>query len=426
MKSPEIVIAVVGLGYVGLPLALAFGKTAYTTYGFDINAGRVEALMQGMDVSGELSKEELRESSVIYTSDPALLRKTNFIAIAVPTPVNDDNLPDLGPLEKASQLVGKYMQSGTTVVYESTVYPGVTEDFCVPILAEASGLMFGKDFFVGYSPERINPGDKQHGLADVVKIVSGSDPKTAELVATVYSTVCKAGVHRAPSIKVAEAAKIIENTQRDVNIALVNELSAIFRTMGISTQEVLEAAGTKWNFHSYRPGLVGGHCIGVDPYYLVHQSKQLGYEPELIMTARKINDGMDQAVTQAVLQALEKQERPHGESKVLVMGLTFKPNVRDMRNSKIQGTIRSLTKQGVEVHGHDPMLTTEEIAQEFGVTAVEGLSHEYDVIVVAAPHDHFKSLAAEIATHIARGAAVVDITGLYRKHLSNEADYWML
>ncbi|RMG98986.1 MAG: nucleotide sugar dehydrogenase, partial [Candidatus Dadabacteria bacterium] len=347
-------MAVVGLGYVGLPLAVAFGRKV-PTLGFDVSEAKVAALRRGVDPTGELSADDLASTRIEYTTNPGDLRRASFVVVAVPTPIDRHKKPDLGPIVAASRSIGQNLTPGTVVVYESTVYPGVTEEVCVPVLERESGLACGRDFKVGYSPERINPGDKEHTLERIVKVVAGQDAETLEVVARVYETVVEAGVHRAPTIKTAEAAKVIENTQRDLNIALMNELSVIFNRMGIETRAVLEAAGTKWNFLRFTPGLVGGHCIGVDPYYLTYKAEELGYKPQVILAGRAINDGMGKYVAESTVKGLIRCGRAVQGSRVLVLGLTFKENVSDLRNSRVADVIAELRDYGVEVLAHDPL-----------------------------------------------------------------------
>ncbi|MDZ7586837.1 MAG: nucleotide sugar dehydrogenase, partial [Patescibacteria group bacterium] len=349
-------LAVVGLGYVGLPLAIEFAKTGVKVIGFDINTKRITELNKGIDSSGEIENEEIQETNIDYTSEPQKLKKTNFIIMALPTPVNQANQPDLSLVENASRLVGQNLSKNATVIYESTVYPGVTEDICVPIIEKESGLKCGRDWFIGYSPERVNPGDKEHTISKIVKIVSGMDKKTLKKIAEVYGAICKDGVHLAPSIKIAEAAKVFENIQRDVNIALMNELSLICHRLNINTQDVLEAAGTKWNFLKFRPGLVGGHCVGVDPYYLAYKAEELGYHPQVILAGRRINNYMAEFVALETIEGLIEAGKAVRGAKVLIMGLTFKENIRDMRNSKITVVINKLKELGVKVIGFDPNL----------------------------------------------------------------------
>jgi UDP-N-acetyl-D-glucosamine/UDP-N-acetyl-D-galactosamine dehydrogenase len=360
-------VCVVGLGYVGLPVAVEFGKQRLTV-GYDLSAKKVHNLKQFTDPTGEVSSEELRRAQMlVVTDDPEQIRQADFIIVAVPTPVNDARQPDFSPLESASKIVGKNMKAGAIVVYESTVYPGATEEICVPILERCSGMRWKQDFHVGYSPERINPGDKEHSFSKITKVVSGDDGPTLEKVADLYASVVKAGVYRASSIKVAEAAKVIENTQRDLNIAFVNELSIIFDRLGIDTHEVLNAAGTKWNFLNFRPGLVGGHCIGVDPYYLTHKAELAGYHPEVILAGRRINDGMGPYVARKAIQQMIHQGRNILGAKVNILGLTFKENCKDIRNSKVIDVIRELEEFGVECFVHDPQADPGETLHEYGI-----------------------------------------------------------
>ncbi|HEX6707583.1 MAG TPA: nucleotide sugar dehydrogenase [Albitalea sp.] len=363
-------VAVVGLGYVGLPLAVEFGKK-YPTIGFDLSTEKIDAYRRYVDPTGELSTEELRASSKLMpTTDASALKEADFVVVAVPTPVDDAHAPDFSPLVGASTSVGKNLKRGATIVFESTVYPGATEEVCIPIIEKHSGLTWQKDFFVGYSPERINPGDKEHTLTSITKVVSGDSPKTLDLVAEMYGSIIKAGVYKAPSIKVAEAAKVIENTQRDLNIALVNELSLIFHRIGIDTLDVLKAAGTKWNFLPFRPGLVGGHCIGVDPYYLTHKAEMLGYHPQVILAGRRINDGMGKYIAEQTVKCMINAGQPVKGGDVIVLGLTFKENCPDLRNSKVIDVIRELQSYGLTVHVHDPVATASEARHEYGVDLV--------------------------------------------------------
>ncbi len=370
MALDEIKVAVVGLGYVGLPLAVEFGKK-FPTIGFDLSADKIAAYRRHVDPTGELSSEQLKASvKLMPTTDAAALKEANFIVVAVPTPVDEGHVPDFSPLIGASTVVGKNLQRGATVVFESTVYPGATEEVCIPIIEKQSGLKWKDDFFVGYSPERINPGDREHTLTTITKVVSGDTPETLERVAEVYGSVIKAGVFKASSIKVAEAAKVIENTQRDLNIALVNELSLIFHRVGIDTLEVLQAAGTKWNFLPFRPGLVGGHCIGVDPYYLTHKAEMLGYHPQVILAGRRINDGMGKYIAEQTVKCMIHSGLPVKGGSVIVLGLTFKENCPDLRNSKVIDVIRELQSYGVTVHVHDPVAAASEARHEYGVDLV--------------------------------------------------------
>ena len=389
-------IGIVGLGYVGLPLAVEFGKK-FPTVGFDIHEGRVAELEGGSDSTLECSSEELAEAGQLtYTSDGAGSADCNFYIVTVPTPIGDGNRPLLTPLRAASNALAGVIQKGDIVVYESTVYPGATEEFCVPLLESGSGLKMNEDFFIGYSPERINPGDKEHRLPSIRKVTSGSTPEAADYINEVYAAIITAGTHKASSVKVAEAAKVIENTQRDVNIALVNELAMIFERVGIDTQEVLEAAGTKWNFLPFRPGLVGGHCIGIDPYYLTYKAEQLGYHPQMILAGRRINDNMSLYVTtQIVKRMLEKSIQPKG-AKVLVLGLTFKENCPDLRNTKVMDIVSELTSYGTDVDVYDPWVDADEAKDEYGLDLVAAPEKgAYDVVIIAVAHDQFRALGEE-------------------------------
>ncbi len=410
-------IAVAGLGYVGLPLAAAFGKKA-PIIGFDIKSSRIAELQAGLDRTGEVLSEDLAAARIEYTSDPARLKAADFIIIAVPTPIDKAHRPDLTPLLDASATVGRNLSAGTIVVYESTVYPGATEEDCVPVLERESGLACGKDFFVGYSPERINPGDKVHRLETIKKIVSGQTPEVLEIVAGVYESVVTAGVYRAASIKVAEAAKVIENTQRDLNIALVNELAIIFNRMGIDTLEVPEAAGTKWNFLPFRPGLVGGHCIGVDPYYLTHKAEEIGYHPQVILAGRRINDGMACYVANQVLKLLIQAGGRPKDARIGILGLTFKENCPDLRNSKVFDIIAELEEYGIKVLVFDSVADPDEIrAEANGFTLVaETELQALDAVIIAVAHRQFKDLGADkIGKMIKPGGVIVDLKGLFKK-----------
>ncbi|OGT80366.1 MAG: GDP-mannose dehydrogenase [Gammaproteobacteria bacterium RIFCSPLOWO2_02_FULL_61_13] len=405
------VIAIVGLGYVGLPLAVEFGKK-YRTIGFDLSEAKVEAYRRHADPTGEVLSNDLKQATFLEpTNDPSGLKEADFIIVAVPTPVDDAHNPDLGPLVGASETIGMHIKRGAIVVFESTVYPGATEEVCVPLIERHSGLVWKKDFFVGYSPERINPGDKQHTLTRITKVVSGDLPQTLERVAEVYGSVIAAGVHRTSSIKVAEAAKVIENTQRDLNIALMNELSLIFHRMGIDTLEVLEAAGTKWNFLPFRPGLVGGHCIGVDPYYLTHKAEKLGYHPQVILSGRRINDGMGKFVAEQTVKTLIQSGFSVKGCHVIVLGLTFKEDCPDLRNSKVIDVIRELESFGVTVHVHDPIAAAEEAVHEYGVRLIpwEHLP-KANAIVCAVGHHAFKGRSvAEYVDKLSAGGLFVDV-----------------
>jgi UDP-N-acetyl-D-galactosamine dehydrogenase len=386
-------IAVVGLGYVGLPLAVEFGKR-YKTIGFDIKEARVAELKSGHDSTLEADAAELKSAKKLsYTHRVEDIAECNFYIVTVPTPVDKYNRPDLRPIEGASNLLGKVLKKGDIVVYESTVYPGCTEEIAVPILERVSGLKFNRDFFCGYSPERINPGDKQHRLTTIKKITAGSTPEVATYVDKVYGSIITAGTHKASSIAVAEAAKVIENTQRDVNIALINELALIFNRLGIDTEEVLLAAGTKWNFLPFRPGLVGGHCIGVDPYYLTHKAQEIGYHPEMILSGRRINDNMSLYVAERVAQLMVKKRIHVNGAKILVMGLTFKENCPDLRNSKVADVVRELGKYGAQVDVYDPWVDADEAEHEYGIRPIKKPAQgEYDAVVMAVAHSQFRKL----------------------------------
>ena len=382
-------IAVVGLGYVGLPIAVAFGKQG-PVVGFDINKAKIAELRRGVDRTGEVSSADLKASQVQYTWEPAELKAADFIIVAVPTPINEALQPDFTALQKSSELIGSNLAPGTIVVYESTVYPGATEEVCLPILEKMSGMKAGVDFKIGYSPERINPGDKEHTLEKIIKVVSAQDAESLEIVAKTYETVVKAGIHRASSIKVAEAAKVIENTQRDLNIALMNELALIFHRLGIDTKSVLEAAGTKWNFLKFSPGLVGGHCIGVDPYYLTAKAESVGYHPQVILSGRRINNGMGKFVAEQTMKLLSQLPRPVNELKVAVLGLTFKENVPDLRNSKVPDIINELREYGVQVVVHDPIAESEEAVHEYGIKLVDLKQiKDVDGVILAVAHRSF-------------------------------------
>lgn len=382
-------IGLVGLGYVGLPVAVAFGKE-HNIIGFDINEKRIESLKSGTDYTNEVTNEELQLANIIFTSDGSKLSEADFLIVAVPTPINEHNQPDLTPLVKASETVGKHLSKGTIVVYESTVYPGATEEVCVPVLEKFSGLKYGEDFFVGYSPERINPGDKKHTFTTITKVVSGQTPEVLEIVADTYASVVKAGVHKASSIKVAEAAKVIENTQRDVNIALMNELALIFDRLDIDTTEVLTAAGTKWNFLKFSPGLVGGHCIGVDPYYLTHKAQAVGYQPEVILSGRRVNDNLGNFIASTLVKKLIKKGAGVQGSKVTVLGLTFKENVPDLRNSKVIDVIRELQEYDVNIQVTDAEADSKDAVREYGIELIpfEDLEKS-DAVVLAVPHNEY-------------------------------------
>jgi len=389
-------IGVIGLGYVGLPLAVEFGRR-YPTVGFDIKAERVAELEQGRDATLEVSAAELAAASLLrYTSVASDLRECNFYIVTVPTPISDSKRPLLTPLRGASETIGEVLEPGDVVVYESTVYPGATEEFCVPILESRSGLVLNRDFYVGYSPERINPGDKEHRLPTILKVTSGSTPEAADFIDTVYASIVTAGTHKASSIKVAEAAKVIENTQRDVNIALVNELAMIFERIDIDTEEVLVAAGTKWNFLPFRPGLVGGHCIGVDPYYLTYKAEQLGFHPQMILAGRRVNDNMGQYVASQVVKRMIAGDINPKTARVLVLGLAFKENCPDVRNTRVVDIVSELKSYGSTVEVHDPWVDATEAKVEYGLDLVaEPEAGAYDAIVIAVAHSQFRALGAE-------------------------------
>ena len=422
------VVAVVGLGYVGLPLAVEFGKK-FDTVGFDLSTDKIDSYRRHCDPTGEISSEELRAATRLTpTSDPSELRRADFIVIAVPTPVDAAHIPDFSPLIGASTTVGQHMKKGAIVIYESTVYPGATEEVCVPVLERLSGLRWKQDFHVGYSPERVNPGDKEHTVSRIVKVVSGDDELTLAKVGDLYASIITAGVHRAGSIKIAEAAKVIENTQRDLNIALMNELALIFGRMGIDTLEVLQAAGTKWNFLPFRPGLVGGHCIGVDPYYLTHKAEMIGYHPQVILAGRRINDGMGAYVAQQTLKQLIKNGSPLPGAKVIVLGLTFKENCPDLRNSKVADVIRELKELGCEVSVHDPIADSEEAVHHYDValTAWDDLPTEADAVVAAVPHKDYVSMPLRaLLSRLKKNGVFIDVKSAFDRTAICEAGFRM-
>lgn len=420
-------IAVVGLGYVGLPIALEFAKF-FRVIGFDINPERVELMKQGTDPSRELPDEAFHERDISFTSNPDDLQTAHFFVVAVPTPVDDHKVPSLKYLESASTIIGKALKPGDYVVYESTVYPGCTEEDCLPVLEKESGLKLGRQIKLGYSPERINPGDKERTVEKILKIVSGSDAEALREISQVYGQVITAGIYEASSIKVAEAAKVIENTQRDLNISFMNELSIIFDRMGIDTQEVLDAAGTKWNFLKFSPGLVGGHCIGVDPYYLLHKSKQLGYDPQVILSGRRINDHMPGFIAKKMVQMLLTQKKNPQQAKVLVMGITFKENVADIRNSKVADLVDELMSYSIHVHITDPHASPNEVAHEYKFSLVDHISDDYDAIIVAVSHEEYKSKDAEFFRSISKddNPVLIDIKGMYAPAQMASLNYWRL
>jgi UDP-N-acetyl-D-galactosamine dehydrogenase len=425
LLNKEKTLAVIGLGYVGLPIALEFAKKI-KVIGFDINPQRVEMMRQGIDPSQELESSAFEGCDIEFTHELEVLKNANFYIVAVPTPVDEHNVPDLIPVQRASETIGKVISNGDYVVFESTVYPGCTEEDCVPIIEKLSGLKMNTDFKVGYSPERINPGDKEHTITSIIKVVSGCCAESLDTIAKVYELVVKAGVHRASSIKVAEAAKIIENTQRDLNIALMNELSIIFDKMNINTYEVLEAAGTKWNFLRFQPGLVGGHCIGVDPYYLTYKSKELGYDSQVILAGRVINDGMAGYVAKKVLQHIIQHSGNIRESKVLVMGATFKENVSDIRNSKVADVVKELQSYSLKVDVVDPYASSEELKHEYGFGLQPEIGEAYDAVVVTVPHEPYRSMDDRYFASITKeNAMIADLKGMYRGKI-HQRQYWSL
>jgi UDP-N-acetyl-D-glucosamine/UDP-N-acetyl-D-galactosamine dehydrogenase len=416
-------IAVIGLGYVGLPIALEFAKKV-SVIGFDINQKRIDLMNQSIDPSNELGPEAFEGADITFTASLDVLREAKFFIVAVPTPVDEHNVPDLTPVKKASETIGKVIKKGDYIVFESTVYPGCTEEDCLPIIEKISGLKNIIDFKLGYSPERINPGDKKHTLASIIKVVSGCDDESLETIASVYELVVKAGVHKASSIKVAEAAKIIENTQRDLNIALMNELSIIFDKMNINTYEVLEAAGTKWNFLKFSPGLVGGHCIGVDPYYLTYKASELGYNSRVILAGRYINDNMSNYVARKVVQHIISNVSDVKAAKVLVMGATFKENVSDIRNSKVADVVKELKEFFLNVDVVDPHASSDELQHEYGFSLVEKAGTDYDAVIVTVCHDPYLELGDEYFAKITKPTALIaDLKGTYRGKVKNRK-YW--
>ena len=416
-------LAVIGLGYVGLPIALEFARKI-SVIGFDINAGRIEQMKHGIDPSNELDATAFEGCDITFTNDLEVLKEAKFYIVAVPTPVDEHNVPDLRPVKGASTTIGKVLKKGDYVVYESTVYPGCTEEDCLPIIEKLSGLKVCSDFKLGYSPERINPGDKEHTLSSIIKVVSGCDEESLDIIAKTYELVVKAGVHRASTIKVAEAAKIIENTQRDLNIALMNELSIIFDKMDINTYEVLEAAGTKWNFLRFYPGLVGGHCIGVDPYYLTYKAAELGYGSKVILAGRTTNDGMAAYVAKKVLQHIISTSGNVKHSKVLVMGATFKENVSDIRNSKVADVVKELQSYFINVDVVDPYADSAELEHEYGFGLAEQQASDYDAVIITVPHNDYKQLDdASFAAITKPHAMIADLKGMYRGKV-NSRTYW--
>ena len=421
LKLDQINLAIIGLGYVGLPLAVEFGKKR-PVVGFDINQARIQALKNGHDSTLEVSDEEMAEAAQLeYSANIEDLKKCNVFIVTVPTPIDQHNKPDLTPLVKASETIGKVLKKGDIVIYESTVYPGATEEDCVPVLEKVSGLKFNEDFYAGYSPERINPGDKEHRVTTIKKVTSGSTPEVADLVDELYRQIIIVGTHKASSIKVAEAAKVIENTQRDLNIALINELSLIFNKMDIDTEAVLQAAGTKWNFLPFRPGLVGGHCIGVDPYYLTHKAQSIGYHPEIILAGRRLNDSMGEHVTSQLVKAMLKKRIQVEGAKVLIMGLTFKENCPDLRNTKIIDIVHELKEYNIEADVFDPWVDAAEAQHEYNITPVAALENgKYDAVILAVSHHQFKEMGIEQIRKLAKPANVIyDLKYLFKQ---NETD----
>jgi UDP-N-acetyl-D-glucosamine/UDP-N-acetyl-D-galactosamine dehydrogenase len=423
--NKEAKLAVIGLGYVGLPIALEFAKKV-SVIGFDINEERIQMMRRGEDPSGELPSSAFENCDIEFTSSLDVLGKASFFIVAVPTPIDQHNLPDLKPLIGASTTIGKVLKKGDYVIYESTVYPGCTEEDCIPVLEKLSGLKYRTDFKIGYSPERINPGDQVHTLPNIIKVVSGCDKESCDEIARVYELVVKAGVHKASSIKVAEAAKIIENTQRDVNIALMNELSIIFNKMDINTYEVLEAAGTKWNFLKFSPGLVGGHCIGVDPYYLTYKASELGYHAQVINSGRYVNDSMGFYVAKQTVKKMIARGKDPSKCKVLIMGATFKENVEDIRNSKVVDVVNEFKSFSVQVDVTDPRASSEDLKHEYGFGLVEKIGNNYDAIVLAVSHDEFLALDESYFRSIAADKAIfVDIKGVFKNKIK-DITYWSL
>ncbi len=434
IKNNEEALSLVGLGYVGLPIAIEFAKRGVKVIGYDLNEAKIETYQSGIDPTNEVGDEAVQETMVEFTSDESRLREAKFHIVAVPTPVNDDHTPDLRPVEGASEILGRNLTKGSVVVFESTVYPGVTEDICVPILERESGLRCGEDFKIGYSPERINPGDKVHRLNTITKIVSGMDEETLDIVANVYEIVLDAGVYRAESIKVAEAAKVIENSQRDINIAFMNELSIIFHKMGIDTLDVLRAAGTKWNFLDFRPGLVGGHCIGIDPYYLTYKAEELGYHSQVILAGRRINDDMGKYVAEQVVKKLIAADCPVRDAKVGILGFTFKENCPDTRNTKVIDIVNELGEYGIGPFIYDPVANSDEAGKLYGIhfSALEDI-RDCDAIVFAVAHEEFKRLTTDQINQMFKPVEnnrkiLCDIKGIFdRKEYETQGySYWRL
>ncbi|MCL1982885.1 MAG: nucleotide sugar dehydrogenase [Clostridiales bacterium] len=426
----QVKIAVIGLGYVGLPLAHAFSKQFEVT-GFDISAHKIEQYKAGIDVTAEIGNEKLAASSIKFTSDISDIRSCNFYIVAVPTPINKDKTPNLEPLKAATRSVAGLLNKGDYVVYESTVYPGLTEEFCLPMLEKGSGLKCGEDFKIGYSPERINPGDKVHAFENITKVVSGCDNEALVGIAEIYTAVVRAGVYKASSIRVAEAAKVIENAQRDINIAFVNELSLIFNKLGISTKEVLEAAGTKWNFLNFTPGLVGGHCIGVDPYYLAYKAESIGHRPEVIMSGRRINDEMGKYVAENAVKMLIHQDKKVKNTNALILGFTFKENVPDIRNTKVVDIYSKLLEYGVNVDIYDPVADSDAMALEYGIIPIDAIPEaKYDAVIYAVPHDAFSSMTMDEISNMYRGKSKIflDVKNRFNRTNMQKSGfmYWAL
>ena len=424
MSSTSERIAVIGLGYVGLPIAVSLANKFDTVFGFDISARRIAELRAGRDRTNEIESDALARSTVRFCSDPAVLRDATFYIVTVPTPIDNERQPDLSPLRSACETIGPTLSIGSVVVFESTVYPGVSEDFCAPILEQTSGLLRGRDFTIGYSPERINPGDKEHRLEKIVKVIAAEDIPTLDRLDAVYSAIIEAGLHRAPSIKVAEAAKVLENTQRDINIALMNELALILDRMGIRTKDVLDAAGTKWNFLRFSPGLVGGHCIGVDPYYLTHAAQMLGYDPQVILSGRRVNDDMGRVIAEKTHAMIGQPS----QSRVGVFGLTFKEDVPDLRNSKVPDIIARLRELGAEVLVHDPHADADEARHEYGIELVdEAAMCDLDAIVVAVPHRVYRTNTARLISAVRSEGAIVDVRSIVDPaDIAPSLRYWSL
>ncbi|AXG68962.1 UDP-N-acetyl-D-glucosamine 6-dehydrogenase [Kordia sp. SMS9] len=413
------ILSIIGLGYVGLPLAVEFSKKGYQVIGFDINAARIQELQQGNDHTLEVSREELQEAtSLHYTNQASDLAKANIYIVTVPTPITEHKFPDLTPLEAASTLVGSVLGKDDIVIYESTVFPGCTEEVCVPILEAQSGLVFNTDFFCGYSPERINPGDKKHRVNNIVKVTSGSTPEIAETIDALYKSIVTVGTFKASSIKVAEAAKVIENSQRDINIAFVNELALIFGKLGIDTHEVLEAAGTKWNFLPFTPGLVGGHCIGVDPYYLTHKAKSVGYIPQVILAGRKINDNMGKYIAERVVKLMIKQEKLIKGAKVTILGITFKENCPDIRNTRVIDIVHELTEYGIEVEVFDDNVNAAEVKKEYDIDLVSTISNDTRAIILAVAHKSFNKI--DVTPFFKAGCIIFDAKNFFPKPIVTE------